>query len=291
MHFFRVVRSATKVMTIDEALRTASRRLTSSSSTPRLDAELLLAHVHEMDRAALLARNGQQLIPDALAAFDLLVARRLSGEPIAYLTGHREFYGLELLVTKDVLVPRPETESVVDLCLGILSEGEISQMADIGTGSGAIAVAVAVNRPLVQVYATDISARAVEVARANCIRHGVQARVKLYVGDLLEPLHGPVSLIAANLPYVSPGEASPDVATWEPREAVFGGGEDGTLLIRRFLEQAPRYLTPGGTIIMETAYSQGKIVSDLANRALPGAYVEVHKDLAGYDRVVVIRTP
>jgi release factor glutamine methyltransferase len=243
-----------------------------------------------MDRAALLARSEQPLSPDARAAFDLLLARRQSGEPIAYLTGHREFYGLDLVVTKDVLVPRPETESVVDLCLNILPLGEISQMADIGTGSGAIAVAVAVNRPLVQVYATDISAPAIDVARANCLRNGVQERVKLFVGDLLEPLPKPVSLIAANLPYVSPGEASPDVATWEPHEAVFGGGGDGTVLIRRFLEQAPRYLTPGGTIVMETAYSQGKIVSDLANRAFPGAHVEVRKDLAGYDRIVVIRT-
>src|SRR5690242_8752195 len=124
-------------MTTDEALRTASRRLAPNSSTPRLDAEVLLAHVRQMDRAALLARSDQPLSPDALAAFELLVTRRQSGEPIAYLTGHREFYGLDLAVTKDVLVPRPETESVVDLCLNILPQREISQMADIGTGSGA----------------------------------------------------------------------------------------------------------------------------------------------------------
>lgn len=277
-------------MTIDEALRSATRHLALHSSTPRLDAELLLGHVFTLSRSALLARPDESVTPAQQHDYDSLIARRFAGEPVAYLTGHREFYGLELIITEDVLVPRPETESVVDACLEALPEGEISQLADIGTGSGAIVVAVALNRLLIQACATDISSGAIDVARRNCEKFGLSDRVNLFVGNLLDPLPGPVNVIAANLPYVSPGEAEPDVATWEPQVAVFGGGDDGTALIREFLAKAPDYLLPGGTVIMETAYSQGKIVSDLARHAFPGAHIEIRKDLAGYDRIVVIQT-
>jgi release factor glutamine methyltransferase len=278
-------------MTIDEALRSATRRLSPRSTTPRLDAELLLGHILGTSRSVLLARLMQPITPPQEADYEVLVTRRFEGEPIAYLTGHREFYGLDLLVTKDVLVPRPETESVVEACLDVLPSNELSQLADIGTGSGAIVVAVSLHRPLLRAYATDISAPAINIARANCERHGVSERVQLFVGNLLDPLPGPVNVIAANLPYVSPGEAAPDVATWEPQVAVFGGGDDGTATIREFLARAPDYILPGGTIVMETAYSQGKIVSELAQQAFPGAHVEIRKDLAGYDRIVIIKTP
>jgi release factor glutamine methyltransferase len=278
-------------MTIDETLRSGTKRLSPHSSTPRLDAELLLGHLLHLERAALLARPTESLEPHSLAVdYDSLIARRQLGEPIAYITGHKEFYGLDLIITKGVLVPRPETESVVDVCLSRLSESEISHLADIGTGSGAIVVAVATHRPRLRAFATDISARAIEVARENCVRYGVADRVSLMVGNLLEPLDHKVDVIAANLPYVSPGEAEPDVATWEPYEAVFGGGSDGTQVIRRFLKQAPDYLLPGGTIVMETAYSQGAIVTELAREAFPGASVQVRKDLAGYDRIIIIET-
>ncbi|HEX8597837.1 MAG TPA: HemK/PrmC family methyltransferase [Chloroflexia bacterium] len=193
-------------------------------------------------------------------------------------------------MTRDVLVPRPETECVVEACLEQLPKAELSQLADIGTGSGAILVSVLVNRPSTRGFGTEISPDALEVARQNGIRHGVADRATLLLGDLLEPLPGRVNVIAANLPYVSPGEASPDVATWEPNVAVFGGGDDGTDTIRRFLKMAPDYLLPGGTVVMETAYSQGRIVSELARAAFPGASVEVRKDLAGYDRIVVVKT-
>jgi release factor glutamine methyltransferase len=277
-------------MTVDEALRSATRRLAPTSSSPRLVAELLLSHILNISRASLLARPAQPVDPSACANYDALLSSRARGEPVAYLIGHREFYGLDFVITPDVLVPRPETESVVDACLAALLEGELSHLADIGTGSGAIVVSVGVHRPLLQAFATDISPAAIEVARVNCVRHGVAERVALTVGNLLEPLPHKVKVIAANLPYVSPGEASPDVATWEPHVAVFGGGEDGTLLIREFLSKAPDYLLPGGTVVMETAYSQGTLVSDLAREAFPGADVQVRKDLAGYDRIVVIRT-
>jgi release factor glutamine methyltransferase len=277
-------------MTVDEAIRSGARRLAATSSSPRLDAELLLGLVLNTTRSELLARAALPVDAAICAQFDALLSRRAHGEPVAYLTAHREFYGLDFMITKDVLVPRPETESVVEACLDTLLKMEISHLADIGTGSGAIVVSVAVNRPSLRAFATDISSAAIEVARANCERHAVADRVTLFVGNLLEPLPRKVNVIAANLPYVSPGEASPDVATWEPHVAVFGGGDDGTSLIREFLSQAPHYLLPGGTVVMETAYSQGRLVSDLAKEAFPGADVKVRKDLAGYDRIVVIKT-
>lgn len=243
-----------------------------------------------MERASLLARPDLVLEPDVEAKYRQLVARREEGEPVAYLTGHKEFFGLDLMVEKSVLVPRPETESVVEACLYALARTDGTTFADIGTGSGAILVAVAEKMSGLRAYGTDISPDAVRVAQLNCERHGVADRVQVFVGNLLEPLPEPVHVIAANLPYVSPGEAEPDVATWEPQVAVFGGGIDGTATIREFLTHAPRYLRSGGTIVMETAYSQGRIVSELAGAAFPGAKVEVRRDLAGYDRIVIVDT-
>lgn len=277
-------------MTVAAALAWAGKRLSLRSSSARLDAEVLLAHLLEMERASLLARPELMLDPEIEAAYHQLVARREEGEPIAYLTGHKEFFGLDLLVDKSVLVPRPETESVVEACLDALARGGGKTFADIGTGSGAILVAVAERMPGLKAYGTDISPDAVRVAALNCQRHGVADRVELFVGNLLEPLPEPVYVIAANLPYVSPGEAEPDVATWEPQVAVFGGGPDGTSTIREFLANAPHYLLAGGTIVMETAYSQGRIVSKLAGDAFPTAKIEVRQDLAGYDRIVIVDT-
>lgn len=276
--------------TVQQALLAASRQLSAHSSSPRLDAEVILAYLLGWQRAALLARGDTLLEPRQEEEYATLVSRRAKGEPVAYITGVREFYWLDLVMTPDVLVPRPETESVVDACLEAIPPDRDALLADIGTGSGAIVVATCKQRPRLKAYATDVSAAAVEVARANATRHGVQEQITFFVGDLLAPLPGPVHVLAANLPYVSPGEAAPDVATWEPHVAVFGGGEDGTETIRRFLVDAPRYLCPEGRVVMETAYSQGAEVSRLAGEAFPGSRIEVRKDLAGYDRIVVIQT-
>lgn len=278
-------------MTIYEALAQNAKRLSLFSSTPRLDAEVLLAHVTSMSRASLLAHGSDALRPEQAAAYATLIERRAKGEPVAYLTGHKEFYGLDLEVTPAVLVPRPETESVVEACLELLPDSDNGQLADIGTGSGAIIVAVGVKRPRATLYATEISPEALEVARRNIARHGLADRVHLYLGSLLEPLEGvTLDVIAANLPYVPPGEASPEVAAWEPNVAVFGGGEDGTAIMRRFLAEVPEHLKTHGSVVMETAHSQGTQVAELARQALPGARVGVRKDLAGYDRIVIVQT-
>jgi len=276
-------------MTIREALALNAKRLSLCSSTPRLDAEVLLAHVQGKEGSYLLAHGTDQLSEGAMSSFAALIERRSHGEPVAYLTGHKEFYGLDLLVSPHVLVPRPETESAVEACLEALPENEEASFADIGTGSGAILVAVGVNRPLARLFGTDISPEALDVALSNCERHTVNNRADLRLGNLLEPLAGlRFDVIGANLPYVPPGEAAPDVATWEPNVAVFGGGADGTAVIRRFLAQAPSFIKPGGTIVMETAHSQGPLVAGLARQAFPSARVTVRKDLAGYDRIVII---
>jgi release factor glutamine methyltransferase len=278
-------------MTVDEALRLGIKSLTSCSFSPRLDSEVLLAHALGVGRATLLARLNDDLPLEALHCYERAMSRRSRSEPVAYITGHKEFYGLDLLITPDVLVPRPETESVVDACLELLPEGEVSQLADIGTGSGAILVACGTKRPHARLFGTDISPAAIEVACANCARHGLASRTGLYTGNLLEPLVGfSFDVIAANLPYVPPGEADPEVATWEPKVAVFGGGDDGTAVIRSFLQQAPAFVSPGGRVVMETAHSQGDVVSKLARLAFPAATVEVRKDLAGYDRIITVQT-
>lgn len=279
-----------QVANIGEVLLEAKKRLSPTFSTPRLDAEVLLAHLLDLSRSSLLAHHADPLGEQERWQFEQLLSRRVQGEPVAYITGHKEFFGLDLTITRDVLVPRPETESTVEACLEFLLSNEISQLADIGTGSGAILVAVLANRALATGFGTEISKEALKVAQENCVKHRVADRAVLLLGDMLEPLPGPVDVIAANLPYVPPGEAAPDVALWEPTVAVFGGGDDGTATIRRFLEAAPRYLLPSGAVVMETSYSQGRIVSELAMRAFPGADVEVRKDLAGYDRIVVIKT-
>src|SRR5688572_2355782 len=214
-------------MTVGDALQQATTRLSANSSSARLDAEVLLAHVLGCARTTLLANTQQALTPDQDRRVTDFIERRSHGEPVAYLTGHKEFYGLDLIITPDVLVPRPETESVVDACLAALGGLDNSQLADIGTGSGAIVVSVARHNPRVNASATDISPEAIKVAQRNCERHDVADRVTLYVGNLLQPLKGKFNVIAANLPYVPPGEAASDVATWEPKVAVFGGGADG----------------------------------------------------------------
>lgn len=277
-------------MTVERALSKGTSRLALSSSTPRLDAEILLSHALGKDRSWLLAHSTDPLPEDTSSAFTRMVERRATGEPVAYITGHKEFYGLDFIITPDVLVPRPETESLVEACLESLPEDRPLLFADVGTGSGVIAVAVCKHRPLVQAYATEISEAALSVARANVERHGATRQVTLLLGHLLVPLTEPVNVIAANLPYVSPGEAEPDVALWEPQVAVYGGGEDGSYLIREFLGEAPRYLLPGGSVVLETAYSQGQLVASLASQAFPSATIEVRKDLAGYDRIVVVNT-
>jgi release factor glutamine methyltransferase len=268
--------------------------------TPRLDAELLLAHVLGLSRTDLYAHPERSLLAHQLAAYRALLDRRAQGEPLPYLTGHIEFYGLDMTVNAHVLIPRPETETLVDLALGkveglrsVLSkvEGRLS-LADVGTGSGCIAIALAVHAPQARIMALDLSPDALDVARANAGRHGVADRITFLQSDLLAALPKAVDLIVANPPYIAADEwpgLPREVREHEPQLAL-DGGPDGLDVIRRLLEQAPARLRPGGALLVEIGAGQGAAATRLARQLYPSADVAIQPDLAGRDRVLCVET-
>ena len=258
-----------------------------------LEAEVLLRHVLEYDRARFYASLPDEIDGKSLRRVEILADRRIAHEPLAYIIGRREFYGLDLTVSPAVLIPRQETESLVDAALEFArqrSDDGIS-IADIGTGSGAIAVALAVNLPAAQVYATDCSTSALAVADRNRHRHGVADRVCLLRGDLLFPLPQPVDLILSNPPYIATKLMSglaPEVQM-EPRVAL-DGGEEGLEVIRRLFEQAPSKLRAGGVLMVEISPEQLDAVCEMAKNLFPGAEITHHDDLLGLPRCVSVST-
>lgn len=256
---------------------------------PRQEAETLLAEVLKTTRAHLIAHGDEALPRQAWDRYRTLVGRRARGEPLPYVLGYQWFYDLKLRVTPDVLIPRAETETLVDLALETLREMDLPRprVVDVGTGSGAIALATAAHASHALVVGTDVSARAVRVARENARRLGL--RVAWAVADLLQPLKGPFELIVANLPYVAYHEADvvDPAVHFEPRQAVWAG-ERGLEWIARLLEQAPSRLAAGGVVLLEIGYRQAGAVRRLAAQAFPAAPITVHKDLGGRDRVVRI---
>jgi release factor glutamine methyltransferase len=282
-------------MLVEESLAQAVDRLGNEGvESPRLDAELLLAHVLGANRAAILARPDRHLTPKQLTRYRDLVARRADREPLAYIVGHREFYDLDLVVDRRVLIPRPETELLVERALQIARpRGGGIKIADVGAGSGAIAVTLAVHLPQATVYALDHSAGALAVTAENARRHGVGGRVRCLQGDLLAPLGVPVELVTANLPYVATDEwrvLPPEIRDYEPRAAL-DGGADGLSLIGSLLAAAGAHLQPGGALLLEIGASQGGAAADLALRCFPQAEVRLLQDYAGLDRLVEVRLP
>jgi release factor glutamine methyltransferase len=259
--------------------------------TLRLEAELLLGHVLGLTRAQIHAHPHRRLDAAALDRYRELIERRRQHEPVAYIIGHKEFYGLDFYVDRRVLIPRPETELLVEKGLEIgRAISHRLTIADVGTGCGAIAISLTVHLPQAIAYALDASPDALEVAALNRRRHGVEGRVHLHQGDLLSPLTEPVDLIVANLPYVSwvEWEQLPRaIAAYEPRSAL-DGGPDGLDAIRRLLAQAQSHLKPQATILLEIGATQGEAVTNLAKCHFPAATVEVVQDYAGLDRMVVI---
>jgi len=251
-----------------------------------LEGEILLRYLLAIDRAGLFSDLDRELSPRQKKEFAGLLERRLSGEPAAYITGHREFYGLDFEVDQHVLIPRPETELLVELALKTARSHNMTKIADIGTGCGAIAISLAVHLPGAVLYATDISPEALEVARDNLKKHGVADRVILLRGDLLEPLEKPVDMIVANLPYVKEADLPPN--GYEPRQAL-DGGEDGLDQIKRLGRQAGGKLNTGGYLLLETGQGQAEMVVDILCKVFSAAAVEVHKDLAGIERAVSLR--
>lgn len=274
---------------VSDLLVDATRRLAGGpTETPRLDAEVLLRHALGATRAQLFAALRDPVADEAADAFRVLVGRRLRGEPVAYLTGVREFMAVPIGVGRAVLVPRPETELLVAWAVGWLARRPGALVVDVGTGSGAIAIGVAshayadASRSIV---AVERSPSALAVARDN-IAAACAEGVRLVAGDLLDEIVGPVDLVLANLPYLTPAQidGNPELAH-EPREAL-DGGADGLNLIRRLIGQLPERLTHDGAVALEIDPSQAATVAELLAEALPGARVTVHLDLAGLDRMV-----
>jgi len=262
---------------------------TNSIEDASLEGEILLRQALGIDRVRLYANLNSELSAEQENDFWHLVRRRLSGEPTAYIAGHREFYGLDFLVDRRVLIPRPETELLVEKAIRLAQTHNIATVADIGTGCGAIAISLALNLPRIKIYASDVSTDALEVARMNCEKHGVAGRIRLLRGDMLAPLPEPVDLILANLPYVTEQEVSTSAfAGFEPRLAL-DGGSDGLDGIRRLCEQATDRLNPQGGMLLEIGWGQGRAVTSLIRRHFPSALLEVIPDLQGMERVISLR--
>ncbi len=276
--------------TLGDLIRDASTRIRAGGvDDARLTAEVLLAHVLGISRAQLLARLERTSAEAEKTQFLMLADRAAAGEPLAYLTGRREFLGLDFEVTADVLVPRPETELLVEQALRWLGDRP-AHVIDVGTGSGIIAVSIAVNRPRARVSAIDRSLAALAVARRNAERHGVSDRIHFLEQDLLDPSAslGQADLICANLPYIPSDDlAALEVSRHEPRLAL-DGGPDGLDLIRRLISQSMSLLAPYGALLLEIEARQGTAVKALASSAYPDARVQVLRDLAGLDRVVFV---
>jgi release factor glutamine methyltransferase len=256
--------------------------------TARQDAEWLLASVLGVGRFAVYLRGAGGVAPTHVARYAALVARRARREPLQHLLGFEEFHGLRIAVTRDVLVPRPETEGLVAWAVEILRERSGAVAADIGTGSGAIACALASALPGLEVLAVERAPAALEVAAGNIARLGLSGRVRLLAGDLLEPVgagRAAVDLVVANLPYLPSGVIAtlpPEVSGFEPREAL-DGGPDGMAVLRRLVVGAPPRLEPGGWLLMEIGEAQARPIAALmAARGFSG--IQVRRDLCGVER-------
>lgn len=284
--------SVTAIQT--ELVQTTATLAAVGIETARLDAELLLAHCLDVERTHLLAHPEQILTPEQLGCFRALAQRRAEREPLAYLIGRRWFYALEFTVTPAVLIPRPETELLVEKAVQWLGQRQgRTRVLDVGTGSGAIAVSIAANTaPAVEILASDLSPESLQVAKQNARKHDVAGRITFLPGDLLDPLPEPVHLILSNPPYIASNgipTLMPEVRDHEPRAAL-DGGPDGLRVIERLLAQAPAHLWPCGAIFLEIGYDQGSAASAIVRRYFPAAAIRIHQDLAGLDRMVEVQT-
>jgi release factor glutamine methyltransferase len=278
-------------MTIEEALRWGRRRL-ATSPTPHQDARLLLRGVLGVDHAYLAGHPEQLLTADQEEKFRALVARAVEGEPIPYILGEADFYGLRFKVTPAVLIPRPETELLLEAALEWAKSHDAQRIVDVGTGSGCIAITLAQHLPQVRIAATDVSPEALAIARQNASRHQVADRIDFFQGSLLQPVVESIDLLVANLPYVSDEEwtSLDDTIKWYEPAGALRGGPDGLHLIRRLLRQARTRLTRGGAIFLEIGWRQGRAAQELARSIFPTAHTSVRLDYAGHDRLIIIET-
>jgi release factor glutamine methyltransferase len=284
------------------ALGSAIARLsTDHVPSPRLNAELLLMFTLGCDRAYLFAHPERELTSDELTRYEATLAERARGVPAQYITGHQEFWGMDLIVSPAVLIPRPETEHLIEAVLALVAETETSgqeaasgtglRIVDVGTGSGCIALALAKELPGAEIYAADISAAALEIARANAARHRLEPRIQFQQTDLLEGLgRTDLDFVVSNPPYVGESEEDQvqlDVRKFEPRNAVFAGPV-GTEVIHRLIPQAHAVLRPGGCLVLEIS---GTIADPVQQLLGNWDDVQVIPDLQAIPRIVQARKP
>jgi release factor glutamine methyltransferase len=277
---------------IGEALRAAQDRFKAESDSPGLDAHLLLCKVLNVGRAYLLAYPEQTLTDEQAEHFDALVERAATGEPIAYILGRRAFYDREFIVTPDVLIPRPETELLLERALQYMNRHPDAHVVDVGTGSGALAVTLAAHAPQATLYATDVSPAALMIARKNAALNEVEKRIEFFEGDLLTPLivRGlQVDVVLANLPYIATDElATLAVSRFEPSLAL-DGGQDGLALVRRLFEQLGAATLGCKMALLEIGADQGQAAFALGHQLLQPTDASLHQDYAGLDRIVELR--
>ncbi len=290
---------AADVWTIKRLLEWVTQYLTDKKvDSPRLSAELILGHVLEKKRIELYTQFDHVVDKPRLEKLRDLVKRAGQHEPVAYLVGKTEFYSLEMVVCSDCLIPRPETELLVQRAIEFLrSRPGPNRVLDLCTGSGCVAVALAVNVKEASILATDVCDKALAAAARNVERHGVQERVKLLSGDLFDPIvpqmdEGPFDLIVCNPPYVTAaeyGQLDKNVKDYEPQRALLAGN-DGLDVLRRVIQQADPFLKSDGALMLEIGYQQAAAVMDLIRQATKFQDPVVHRDFQGHERVVVART-
>jgi release factor glutamine methyltransferase len=278
-------------VTIRNALANATAELVGSDlKRARLEAGSLLSHVMNRDRTFILAHPEHVLDPDLLVMFQSLVVRRAAGDPLQYLTGHQEFFKLDFDVTPDVLIPRPESEAIVEVALELSPKDQPWRFGDVGTGSGCLAISILHELPNLTGIATDISLAALAVARRNAQTHRVSDRLQLMESDLLTaiPRDEQFDLIVSNPPYVPDGDIDSlqREVSREPRSAL-AGGSDGLDVIRRLLREAPPRIQTGGHMVFEFGFGQAELLLNLIDRKAWNL-IEVRKDLQGIPRTMVL---
>jgi release factor glutamine methyltransferase len=286
-----------QVTIIESINRAASLFAAADIANARLDAEVLLSHIIKRDRGWLITRREEVLGEDDQRRFDALVLRRAKREPLQHLIGNQEFWGREFLVTPDTLIPRPETEFIIEAALDLVHDrNEMVRIIDLCTGTGCLAISLAKELAGARVIATDTSEKALAVARENARRHDVAGRIRFFSGDLFGPLEeldirGQVDIIVANPPYVRAGDLpalQPEVKDFEPAVALIAGPE-GTEIHQRIISTASLFLKKHGTLIMEMGMGQAEALLRMVNAA--GVYDKpgIQKDLAGIERVIMAR--
>jgi release factor glutamine methyltransferase len=251
-----------------------------------LEGEILLRHLLGIDRTQFFSNLDIELGSRQEQELKRILERRVNGEPSAYITGHREFFGLDFYVDRNVLIPRPETELLIEKALELAGSNKTDIIVDGGTGCGAVAITLALRLPNVQIYATDISPAALNIAAINCEKHGVSSRITLLSGDILGPIPSEVDLIIANLPYVKVSDLqNSGQLGYEPQVAL-DGGPDGEDILKQLIMQAGKKLKPGGHVIMEIGQGQAVSLTDFIKSEYPEACIDIYNDLAGIERAI-----